>query len=156
MLGPWGAGGGVLCAWARGGLAPPGGGVQGAHGTPAPAVALAAILSLVPFLLWAPFVGAGNYYSYASTIGILALIGVYISVGAAETVEARREHRLAWSAPCALGPGLLLWVLYRNVYPAPEFPNNLWPYVALAWVAASWGLMKLRPAVARAPLPDYS
>jgi hypothetical protein len=28
--------------------------------------------------------------------------------------------------------------------------------VALAWVAASWGLIKLRPAVVRAPLPDYS
>jgi hypothetical protein len=27
--------------------------------------------------------------------------------------------------------------------------------VALVWVAASWSLMKLRPAVARAPLPDY-
>jgi len=61
-----------------------------------------------------------------------------------------------WSATCALGPVLLLWVLYRNVYPVPEFPNNLWPYVALAWVAASWGLMKLRPTVAGAPLPDYS
>jgi amino acid transporter len=140
----------------RGGLAPSLGAVHRVHGTPAPAVALAAILSLVPFLLWAPFVGAGNYYSYASTIGILALIAVYISVGAAETVEAWREHRLAWSATCALGPVLLLWVLYRNVYPVPEFPNNLWPYVALAWVAAAWGVMKLRPAVARAPLPDYS
>ena len=56
----------------------------------------------------------------------------------------------------SLGPVLLLWVLYRNVYPVPEFPNNLWPYVALAWVAASWALMKIRPAVVSAPLPDYS
>jgi len=87
---------------------------------------------------------------------VLALIGVYISVAAAETVEAWREHRFAWSALCALGPVLLLWVLYRNVYPVPPFPNNLWPYVALVWVAASWGSMKLRPAVSRAPLPDYS
>jgi hypothetical protein len=62
---------------------------------------------------------------------------------------------VALSAILVIVP-FLLWVLYRNVYPVPEFPNNLWPYVALAWVAASWGLMKLRPAVARAPLPDYS
>jgi hypothetical protein len=54
-----------------------------------------------------------------------------------------------------LGPVLLLWVLYRNIYPVPEFPNNLWPYVALAWVVGSWGLIKLRPALASAPLPDY-
>jgi amino acid transporter len=156
MLGPLAAAGRVLFALGRGGLAPRLAGVHPVHGTPAPAVALSALLIIVPFLLWAPFVGAGNYYSYASTIGVLALIGVYISVGAAETVEAWREHRPVWSATCALGPVLLLWVLYRNVYPVPDFPNNLWPYVALAWVAASWGLIKLRPSVASAPLPDYS
>jgi amino acid transporter len=156
MLGPLAAAGRVLFALGRGGLAPALAAVHPVHGTPAPAIALSAILVIVPFLLWAPFVGAGDYYSYTSTIGVLALIGVYISVGAAETVEAWREHRLAWSATCALGPALLLWVFYRNIYPVPEFPNNLWPYVALAWVAASWALMKLRPAVASAPLPDYS
>jgi len=156
MLGPLAAAGRVLFALGRGGLAPRLGAVHPVHGTPAPAVALSAMLVIVPFLLCAPFVGAGNYYSYSSTIGVLALIGVYISVGAAETVEAWREHRLLWSATCALGPVLLLWVLYRNVYPVPDFPNNLWPYAVLAWVVASWGLMKLRPAVTSAPLPDYS
>jgi amino acid transporter len=156
MLGPLAAAARVLFALARGGLAPRLSAVHPVHGTPAPAVALSAALVIVPFLLWAPFVGAGNYYSYASTVGTLALIGVYISVGAAETVEGWREHRTVWSIICALGPALLLWVLYRNVYPVPDYPNNLWPYVALAWVAASWGLMKLRPSVAGAPLTDYS
>jgi amino acid transporter len=156
MLGPLAAAGRVLFALGRGGLAPALGTVHRVHGTPSAAVALSALLVIVPFLLWAPFVGAGNYYSYTSTIGVLVLIVVYISVGVAETVEAWREHRPVWSATCVLGPVLLLWVLYRNVYPVPEFPNNLWPYVALAWVVASWGLMKLRPSVARAPLPDYS
>ncbi|MGA2189434.1 MAG: APC family permease [Steroidobacteraceae bacterium] len=156
MLGPLAAGARVMFALGRGGLAPSLGGVHAVHGTPAPAVALSAILVMVPFLAWAPFVGAGDYYSYASTIGTLALILVYISVGAAETVESWRERRPIWSAICVLGPVLLLWVLYRNIYPVPEFPNNLWPYVALAWVAASWGLVKCRPALANAPLPDYS
>ena len=155
MLGPLAAAGRVLYALGRGGLAPSMGEVHEVHGTPAPAVSMSAFLVLLPFVVWAPFVGAGNYYSYASTIGALALILVYISVGAAETVEAWRERRPVWSAVCVLGPALLLWVLYKNVYPVPEFPNNLWPYVALAWVAASWGLMKLRPALASAPLPDY-
>jgi amino acid transporter len=156
LLGALAAAARVLFALGRGGLAPALGGVHPVHGTPAPAVAWSAILIMVPFLLWAPFAGAGNFYSYASTTATLALILVYISVGAAETVESWREHRTAWSATCVLGPCLLLWVLYRNIYPVPEFPNNLWPYVALAWVVASWALMKLRPAVARAPLPDYS
>jgi len=155
MLGPLAAAGRVLFALGRGGLAPSMGEVHRVHGTPAPAVSMSALLVLLPFVLWAPFVGAGNYYSYSSTIGALALILVYISVGAAETVEAWRERRPVWSAVCVLGPALLLWVLYKNIYPVPDFPNNLWPYVALAWVAASWGLMKLRPALVSAPLPDY-
>ncbi len=150
MLGALAAMGRVLYALGRGGLAPSMGQVHEVHGTPAPAVSMSAFLVVLPFVLWAPFVGAGNYYSYASTIGALALILVYISVGAAETVEAWRERRPVWSAVCVLGPALLLWVLFKNVYPVPDFPNNLWPYVALAWVAASWGLMKLRPALVSA------
>jgi amino acid transporter len=147
MLGALAAAGRVLYALGRGGLAPSMGGVHQVHGTPAPAVSMSAILVLLPFVLWGPFIGAGNYYSYTSTIGALALILVYISVGAAETVEAWRERRPVWSTVCVLGPALLLWVLYKNIYPVPDFPNNLWPYVALVWVAASWGLMKLRPAL---------
>ena len=80
------------------------------------------------------------------------MILVYIGVGGAEMVEAWREQRLLWSAACTLGPILLLWVLYRNIYPVPEFPNNLWPYVALVWVLVSWGLMRLRPGVSPARL----
>lgn len=155
MLGALAAAGRVLFALGRGGLSPSMGEVHEVHGTPAPAVSMSAFLVLLPFVLWAPFIGAGNYYSYTSTLGALALILVYISVGAAETVEAWRERRPVWSAVCVLGPALLLWVLYKNIYPVPDFPNNLWPYVALVWVAASWGLMKLRPALASAPLPDY-
>jgi amino acid transporter len=150
MLGALAAMGRVLYALGRGGLAPSMGEVHEVHGTPAPAVSMSAILVLLPFVLWGPFIGAGNYYSYTSTIGALALILVYISVGAAETVEAWRERRPVWSTVCVLGPALLLWVLYRNIYPVPDFPNNLWPYVALVWVAASWGLMKLRPALVSA------
>jgi len=55
-----------------------------------------------------------------------------------------------------VGPILLLWVLYRNIYPVPEFPNNLWPYVALGWVIVAWALTRLRPAVTSAPLAGYS
>lgn len=154
MLGPLAAAGRVLFALGRGGMSPLLGAVHALHGTPAPALAMSSLLTAVPFLVWAPFVGPGNYYSYTSTVGTLALIGVYISVGAAETVEAWHEQRPLWSAVCVLGPILLLWVLYRNVSPVPEYPNNLWPYVVLAWVAAAWAFIRVRPSMARAPLLD--
>ena len=156
LLGPLAAAGRVLFALGRGGLSPAFATVHPVHGTPAPALSWSTALIIVPFVLWAPFVGAGNYYSYASTIGVLALIFVYISVGTAEIVESCRERRFVWAAACTLGPMLLLWVLYRNIYPVPEFPNNLWPYVALLWVGAAFALLKWRPGLAGAPLPDYS
>jgi hypothetical protein len=117
---------------------------------------LTALLILFIFLVWAPFAGAGNYYSYTATIGVLCLILVYVGVGVAEVLEAWREQRRLWAAACTLGPVLLLWVLYRNIFPIPEYPNNLWPYVALIWALASWVLMCWRPRVASAPLPNYS
>jgi amino acid transporter len=146
----------VIFALGRAGLSPALAEVHNTHGTPANAVSLASILVIVPFLLWAPFVGASNFYSYTSTIGVLALILIYVGVGGAEMVEAWREDRKRWSAICLLGPLVLMWVLFRNLYPVPEAPNNWWPYVALAWVAASLALIRLRPAVTSAPLPDYS
>jgi amino acid transporter len=156
VLGGLAASGRILFALGRGGLSPVLAGVHPIHGTPAPAVSLAAVLLILIFLVWAPFAGAGNFYSYVSTIGTLALILVYVGVGGAEMVEAWREHRPLWSAACVLGPILLLWVLYRNVYPVPGFPNNMWPYVAVGWVIVSWAFTRLRPAITRAPLPDYS
>jgi hypothetical protein len=87
---------------------------------------------------------------------VLALLPIYIGVGAAEVVEARREGRRRWAAICALGPVLLLWVLYCNVYPVPTYPSNLWPYVTFAWIASAVLVIRLRPALAAAPLPEYT
>ncbi len=155
ILGSLAAGGRVLFALGRAGLSSKLAEVHPVHGTPAPALAVVASLIILAFVLWAPFVGAGDYYSYTSTIGALALILIYIWVGTAEVVEARREKRPIWPALCVMGPVILLWVLYRNIYPVPAFPNNLWPYVAIVWLCASWALIRLRPNVATAPLPDY-
>jgi amino acid transporter len=146
----------IVFALGRAGLAPALAEVHPVHRTPSAAVSLTAIAIILPFIVCAPFTGAGNYYGDSSTIGTLALILIYIGVGAAETVEGWRDRRRLWSAACTLGPLLLLWVLYRNVYPVPEFPNNLWPYAAFIWVIASLALIRLRPRVATTPLPDFS
>jgi len=154
IIGGLAAAGRILFALCRAGLSPKLAAVHPVHRTPSAALLITALLIFVPFVAWGPIVGSGNYYSYTSTIGVLALILIYIGVGAAETVEAWRAHRAAWAAVCTLGPLILLWVLYRNIYPVPEFPNNLWPYVAFVWACASWALIKLRPVVAVAPLLD--
>jgi amino acid transporter len=145
----------VLFALGRAGLAPRLARIDARHGTPVPAIAVSAVLIIVPFVVAAPWCGGASYYSYASTVGTLALMLIYVGVGGAESVEAWREQRRGWALTCLLGPVILLWALFRTVYPVPDFPNNLWPYVVLAWIAAATALLRLRPAVAQAPLPDY-
>jgi amino acid transporter len=154
VLGAMSAAGRVLFAMGRGGLSASLADVHVTHGTPGTAVSVSAVLIVLTFILWAPFAGSGNFYSYASTIGTLSLILVYIGVGGAEVTESLRERRWLWSGLCILGPVLLFWVLYRNIYPVPDFPNNLWPYVALGWVALAWMVTRVRPAVTAAPLPE--
>jgi amino acid transporter len=154
VLGGLSAAARVLFALGRVGLAPTLAEVHDRHGTPARAIIWAALAIGASFLVWAPLTGAGNYYSYASTTGTLALILVYIAVGGAEMVEAWRDGRPLWSAICVIGPVVLLWSLYRTVYPAPEFPNNLWPYLAILWIVAAFVVMWWRPKVARGPLPE--
>lgn len=143
LLGGVAAAGRILFALGRGGLSPALAFIHPSHRTPSAAISLAAVLILVPFLVWGPFAGAANYYSYTSTIGVLALILIYIGVSGAEIVEARHDRRPVWPVACMLGPVLLLWVLYCNLYPVPEFPNNLWPYVAFGWVLVAWALTLL-------------
>ena len=155
VLGGTAAAARIMFALGRAGLSSKLGEAHPTHGTPAAAVSLVALMSLGMFLSWAPFSGAGNYYSYTGTIGTLGLMLTYIGVGGAETVEASRENRWFWSVICVLGPMVLLWSLYRTLYPVPNYPDNLWPYVTLVWIVVALGLIRLRPALARAPLPDY-
>ena len=145
----------VLFALGRAGLAPPLARVDARHGTPATAIAVSALLILTPFLAAAPRCGGGNYYSYASTVGTLALMLIYVGVGGAEALESWRECRRGWALTCLLGPLILLWALFRTVYPVPGFPNNLWPYLVIAWIATAILVLRVRPGVAKAPLPDY-
>jgi amino acid transporter len=152
VLGPMSAAGRILFALGRGGLSQRMAAVHPVHGTPASALATTTLFVALGYVLWAPFVGAANYYSYTSTIGVLALILVYIGVSLAEMVESRRERRMLWLAACSLGPVLLLWVLYGNLVPVPEYPNNLWPYVTLTWLMLAWVVSRVRPMVTRASM----
>ena len=47
------------------------------------------------------------------------------------------------------GAAVALYVLYRNVIPAPAFPYNLFPYIVAGWIAIGITLAFTVPKVRR-------
>lgn len=105
------------------------------HGTPTNSLMLCTAAVGAAILIWASQIGAGDFYGYLGTIGSLALILVYIGVTIAQAAFGRSNvDRVGLVAGCT-GTAVLLWPLYNSLYPAPDWPGNLWPYLVLAWLA---------------------
>jgi amino acid transporter len=160
VLGSLSAASRMLFALGRAGLAPVLGRVHERHGTPGLAVLTVGAISIAAVVLWAPFAGVADFYGDVGTIGTLALILVYIGVTIAEAIDAARTSKLLWAAIGTAGMLILLWPLYNSVYPAPAYPQNLWPYVVIAYLVFGLGLLAMRPAIARvgweAPGQEFS
>jgi amino acid transporter len=153
-LGSLTAAGRLLFALGREGLATPLGRTHGVHGTPGTAVVLCGILATLAFLAWGPNTGAAGYYANVSTVGALALILVYLGVVAAFCRQAFRRRRRLWPTFTIVGGIILIWCLINTVYPVPAYPDYLWPYVVIAWVAVGVVLLWLRPALASEAMLD--
>jgi amino acid transporter len=136
----------MLFALGRAGLAPRLGAVHERHGTPGAAVLVIGGIMLAGLLLWAPLVGAGDYYGDMGTIGTLALILVYLGVTGAAMVAALRAGRGLSALFGAGGTLLLLWPLYNSLYPVPAYPADLWPYVVAIYLVLGAGMVAFRPA----------
>lgn len=150
VLGSMSAAARMLFALGRAGLSSSVAKVHPIHGTPAVAVCVVGVLMLAGLLAWAPFVGPAGYYDDVGTIGVLALILAYLGVTAAVAMHAVRDKSSVWLVLGVLGTLAMAWPLYNSVYPVPAFPDNLWPYVVLAWVVVGTGLVALKPAIGRA------
>jgi amino acid transporter len=144
----------MLFALGRAGLAPGFGIVDPRFGTPGRAVIATAGLMLAGVLVWAPMIGGSDYYGDMGTIGVLALILVYMGVTVAAAAYAARRRDRVWAAFGILGTVFMLWPLYNSVYPVPAFPGNLWPYLVIIYLAIGAGLLMMRPALGRAALAE--
>ena len=44
---------------------------------------------------------------------------------------------------------ILVYVIYANVYPVPDFPFNIFPYIVATWLVLGLGIVPLVPGLAR-------
>jgi amino acid transporter len=123
-------------------------------GTPIVALSFYAVFSLVLCLIggvwWGPF---GAYAFYGTILGLGMLI-VYILLNLALIMFYRREHPSEFN-PIRHGvlpivaSALMLLPIGGLLYPVPAFPNNMVPYIMVAWIII--GFVYLAVVVNRRP-----
>ncbi|MDB5076885.1 MAG: family permease, partial [Chloroflexi bacterium] len=115
-------------------------------------MAFSIILSLVGGALWGPF---GAYGFYGTILG-LGIVVVYILVNLALIMFYWRDYRAEFNfvrhgiLPI-IASLLMLLPIYGLIWPVPSYPNNLVPYLMVAWVILGFGylsyLFKQRPEI---------
>jgi amino acid transporter len=120
-------------------------GVSPATGAPARGLALVMAFDLVVLVVFAAS-GAEpmDVFFYLATIGTLSLLMTYVMTNvAALRFLAVRGARAELALPLA-GVGVAGYVLYHHVWPVPDFPFDLFPYVVAAWLVAGAVLAVVR------------
>jgi amino acid transporter len=123
-----------------------------ARSTGAPAAALAALMFLDGGALIA-FGAAGTppikVFFYLATIGVLSLLVMYmLTNGAAMWFLWRVERRWLDIVLPLGGIAVAGYTIYRNVYPAPASPFDVFPYVVLGWLVLGTAVVFLAPGFA--------
>lgn len=121
-------------------------------GAPVNALAVVMVIAIVAFVAQRiGGVSAVNAFFYPGTIGVLSLLVAYIvtNVGALRFLFLSRRVR-AWEAIIPMiALVILVYVIYANVYPVPDFPFNIFPYVVAAWLVLGLGIVLFVPGLVR-------
>ncbi len=125
--------------------------------TGAPTTALIAVMAVVAIEVFGLRIVATDnvldIFFWTATMGTLALLVCYVmsTLGAARYLffsKFRRVRRWEIVIPAA-AVAFLLYTLYHNVYPVPDSPYNLFPYIVAAWVALAAAATFAIPGFAR-------
>jgi amino acid transporter len=121
-------------------------------GSPANALAVVMVIAIVTFgTQRMGGVSAVNAFFYPGAIGVLSMLVTYIvvNVGALRYLFLSRRVR-AWEAIVpVVALAILIYVIYANIYPVPDFPFNIFPYVVAAWLVLGLGIVLLVRGLAR-------
>jgi len=122
--------------------------VHEAHRTPHRAILVCGALVAIVCTSIAPL-GFLNAFGYAGTLASFGFVVVYLALCVAAPVDLRKSGAMGWRHVVLgiLGALLMSFVIFGSVYPEPEYPFNLLPYVFLAYllVGAAWfGVLKFK------------
>jgi amino acid transporter len=122
-------------------------------GTPAVALALELGFSLV-FVIGFAVAGTSaiDTFFYLATIGILNLLVMYVvtNIGALRYLFLSVPRRAPlWELVLPVG-GIAFagYTLYKNVWPVPPHPFDLFPYIVAGWLAVGFAAVWLVPGLA--------
>jgi amino acid transporter len=144
----------VLFAMGREGIVPRNLGTTTARGNPTVALTaymiFALVLALIGGVLWTPL---GAYGFFGTVLG-LGLVIIYILINLALIVFYRRDYPGEFSIVRhgilpVVASLLMLLPIYGLLWPIPTYPNNLVPYIVLAWIVL--GLVYLLVIANRRP-----
>jgi amino acid transporter len=116
-------------------------GTTGRNDTPVAAWAAYIILSAILTFGLGATMGPLNAYGFLGSILGLGIIVIYIAINIGVLRYYRRHHRAEFSPirhgllPIA-GSLLLLMPIYGQLYPVPDWPLRLAPYLVVLWVLA--------------------
>jgi amino acid transporter len=116
-------------------------GVSRSTGAPAVALALLMVLDVSGLIA---FAAAGTepikVFFYFATIGVLSLLVMYMLTNAAAMLFLWREEQRWIDIVLPLG-GIAVagYTIYRNVYPAPASPFDIFPWIVLGWLVLGTG-----------------
>jgi len=127
--------------------------VSTGNATPFVALALELALTLCAVVSFAiagtPPIDA---FFYLATMGILSLLVMYVmtNIGALRYLFLGGEQRAQpWEIVFPLGGiGFALYTLYKNLWPVPAYPFNIFPYIVAAWLAIGLAAVWLAPGLA--------
>jgi amino acid transporter len=119
------------------------------HQTPAFAIAMVQMIGIGAVLLVGFFLQPENIFAFLETIATLAVVVLYSMANLALTLYMRREHPDQYSVwQHAVVPIMatlaLIPVLFVTVYPKPDWPYSMTPYIYIMALAGGGGYMLWR------------
>ena len=134
------------------------GSIHDTHRTPHRAVLLCGALAALACMALAPL-GALNAFGYAGTFASFGFVVVYFMICIVAPLDLRRsgQMRSRHVLTAIAGSALMLFVILGSVYPVPEYPYNLLPYLFFAYMAAgaAWfAVLKARSPQTLASIRD--